>query len=54
MVKAIPARIHKDPKITFPSIASPKKTAPQKIPVMGTRKIIEDAWTGEDLCSNAT
>jgi hypothetical protein len=32
-----------DPKITFPSIASPKKTAPQKIPVIGTRKIIEDA-----------
>tara|TARA_A200000159_G_scaffold44319_1_gene40620 strand:+ start:834 stop:959 length:126 start_codon:yes stop_codon:yes gene_type:complete len=37
------------PTKTLAEITSPKKIAPQNIPVTGTKNIIEDAWTGDDL-----
>ena len=50
----MPINMHKEPNITFWSIFSFRKIAPQKIPVMGTKKIIEEACTGEDLCNKTT
>ena len=50
----MPTKIKAAPIKIFLVITSPKNTAPQNIPVTGTKKIIEEAWTGEDLWRSTT